>query len=170
MHQESNFCQVLINTCMDFLDKMKDNYKAHMDLAVICDRPTQVLKENGGKPKVDYCLKPKQQKRSDELDEGYEIPHGYAAGFRRSMNLKTMKMKGLKSHDFHTITESLMPVMFCGHVSDAVWKTLAKVIYFYRHLYAKEIRRDTMEQLEKVVPVLLCKLEKIFPSGFFNPM
>jgi hypothetical protein len=25
MHQESNFCQALINTCMDFPDKTKDN-------------------------------------------------------------------------------------------------------------------------------------------------
>jgi hypothetical protein len=47
---------------MDFPDKMKDNDKARMDLAVICDRPTQVLRENGAKPKVDYCLKPKQRK------------------------------------------------------------------------------------------------------------
>jgi hypothetical protein len=37
MHQENNFCQALINTCMDFLDKTKDNDKAHMDLAGICD-------------------------------------------------------------------------------------------------------------------------------------
>jgi hypothetical protein len=40
MHQESNFCQGLINTCMNFLDKTKYNDKACMDLAVICDRPT----------------------------------------------------------------------------------------------------------------------------------
>jgi hypothetical protein len=39
---------------MDFPDKPKDNDKEHMDLAVICDRPTQVLRENEGKPKVVY--------------------------------------------------------------------------------------------------------------------
>jgi hypothetical protein len=27
-----------------------------------------------------------------------------------------------------------------------------------------------MEQLEKEAPMLLCKLEKICPHGFFNPM
>jgi hypothetical protein len=27
-----------------------------------------------------------------------------------------------------------------------------------------------MEKLEKQIPVLLCKLEKILPPGFFNPM
>jgi hypothetical protein len=35
MHQESNFCQALINTCMDFPDKTKDNDKACMDLVVV---------------------------------------------------------------------------------------------------------------------------------------
>jgi hypothetical protein len=81
-----------------------------------------------------------------------------------------MKMNGLKSHDFHIIMERLMPVMFRGYISEAVWKTLAEVSYFYRQLCAKEIRRDVMEQLEKEAPVLLCKLKKIFPPGFFNPM
>jgi hypothetical protein len=51
------------------------------------------------------------------------LPNGYAAGFRRSMNLKTMKIKGLKSHDFHIIMERLVPVMFRGYVSDDVWKS-----------------------------------------------
>jgi hypothetical protein len=60
--------------------------------------------------------------------------------------------------------------MFRGYVSDAVWKILAEVSYFYRQLCAKEIRRDVMEQLEKEAPMLFCKLEKIFSPGFFNPM
>ena len=114
MHQESNFCQALINTCMDFPDKTKDNDKAHMDLAVICDSPTQVLRENGGKPKANYCLKPKQQKEVMKWMKDIKFIDGYVACFRRSMNLKTMKMNGLKNHDFHIIMERLMPVMFRG--------------------------------------------------------
>jgi hypothetical protein len=27
-----------------------------------------------------------------------------------------------------------------------------------------------MEKLEKEIPVLICKLKKIFPQGWFNPM
>jgi hypothetical protein len=42
------------------------------------------------------------------VDETFEIFDGYVAGFRRSMNLKIMKMKGLKSHDFHIIVEKLI--------------------------------------------------------------
>jgi hypothetical protein len=27
-----------------------------------------------------------------------------------------------------------------------------------------------MQKLEKEIPVLICKLEKLFPPGWFNPM
>jgi hypothetical protein len=35
---------------------------------------------------------------------------------------------------------------------------------------AKEIKKEMMEKLEKEISVLLCKLEKIFPPKWFNPM
>jgi hypothetical protein len=47
---------------------------------------------------------------------------------------------------------------------------LAKLSYFYRQLCAKEIMVEMMQKLEKEIPVLLCKMEKKFPSEFFNPM
>jgi hypothetical protein len=47
-------------------------------------------------------------------------------------------MNGLKNHDFHIIMERLMPVMFRGYISEAVWKTLAEVSYFYKQLCAKK--------------------------------
>jgi hypothetical protein len=30
--------------------------------------------------------------------------------------------------------------------------------------------KEMTEKLEKEIPVLLCKMEKIFPLGWFNPM
>jgi len=99
-----------------------------------------------------------------------KFPDGYAAGLKRAVNVKTGKLNGLKSHDYHIIMERLLPVMFRGYLNDDVWSTLAELSYFYRQLCAKEIMKGMMEKLEKEVPVLLCKLEKIFPPRFFNPM
>jgi hypothetical protein len=45
---------------------------------------------------------------------------GYAAGFRRSVNFKTGKFFGLKSHDYHIIMERLLPVMFRSFVKNDV--------------------------------------------------
>ena len=47
---------------------------------------------------------------------------------------------------------------------------LAELSYFFRQLCAKELSRTVIADLERMAPVLLYKLEKIFPPGFFNPM
>jgi hypothetical protein len=46
----------------------------------------------------------------------------------------------------------------------------SRTVFFYRQICAKEIDRERMRELEKEIPVLLCKLEKMFPPGFFNAM
>jgi hypothetical protein len=60
MHNEKNLAEALLVTCMDFSDRTKDNVKARLDLASICDRPQYHLREkaNGGwdKPRALYCL------------------------------------------------------------------------------------------------------------------
>jgi hypothetical protein len=60
--------------------------------------------------------------------------------------------------------------MVRGYVPKHVWLALAELSYFFRQLYAKELARTMIADLERMTPVLLCKLEKIFPPGFFNPM
>ena len=76
------------------------------------------------------------------------------------MNVKTGKLNGLKSHDYHIIMERLLPIMFRGYLNDDVWRVLAELSYFYRQLCAKEISKEMMERLEKAIPVLVCKMEK----------
>jgi SpoU rRNA methylase family enzyme len=86
------------------------------------------------------------------------------------VNVTTRKLIRLKSHDYHIIMKRLLPIMFRGYLDDAVWMVLAELSYFYRQLCAKEITVEMMEKLEKEIPVLLCKMEKNFHPGFFNPM
>ena len=86
------------------------------------------------------------------------------------MNLTTMRINGLKSHDYHIWIERLLPVMVRGYLPDNVWLVLAELSNFFRQLCAKELSRAVIADMEKMAPVLLCKLEKIFPPAFFNPM
>jgi hypothetical protein len=51
-----------------------------------------------------------------------------------------------------------------------VWLALAELSYFFCQLCDMELSRTVIDDLENVVPVLLCKLEKIFPPDFFNLM
>jgi len=60
--------------------------------------------------------------------------------------------------------------MVRGYVPDDVWQVLVELSNFFRQLCAKEISRAVVASMEKLAPVLLCKLEKIFPPGFFLSM
>ena len=60
--------------------------------------------------------------------------------------------------------------MVRGYVPEHVWIVLVELSNFFRQLCAKELSRTMVADMERMAPVLLCKLEKIFPPGFFNPM
>jgi hypothetical protein len=81
-----------------------------------------------------------------------------------------MRINGLKSHGYHILMERLLPVMVQGYVPDHVWQVLAELNFFFCQFCAKELSLTVIEEMERMVHVLLCKLEKIFPPGFFNSM
>jgi hypothetical protein len=67
MHTEKNVVDALWTTIMNIPDKSKDNVKARIDLAALCNRPNQEMKlPSGGKtwrrPKVDFVLSRAQRK------------------------------------------------------------------------------------------------------------
>jgi hypothetical protein len=65
------------------------------------------------KARAQFCLKPKQKKEVMKWLKILKFPDGYAAGFRRAVNLKRNKITRLKSHDYHIMMERLLPIMFC---------------------------------------------------------
>jgi hypothetical protein len=87
----ANMGECIISTCMGFLGKTKDDWKARHDLTELCNRPSL------------WQMK------------GLKFLDGFAADLRRSVNMITWKLIGLKKHDYHIIMETLMPVMFWGY-------------------------------------------------------
>ena len=63
-----------------------------------------------------------------------------------------------------------MPMMLCGFIPEDEWLGLAELSYFFRVLCVKELSPGLLDEMEELAPELICKLEKIFPPGFFNPM
>ena len=54
---------------------------------------------------------------------------GYAANLRRGVNLYTMQVLGMKSHDYHIWIEPLLSVMVRGYVPKHVWLVLAEELF-----------------------------------------
>jgi hypothetical protein len=157
----------IISTCKGLLGKTKDNTKAWKDLAELCYHPTFELTKTSGKPRASFCLIPQQRKEVMKWMKRLKFHNGYTTGLRWSVNVTTGKLTMLKSHDYHIIMERLLPIMFRGYLDHVVLMVLVELSFFYRQLCAKEIM---VEMMEKLIWVLLCKMEKKFPLGFFNPM
>jgi hypothetical protein len=94
MHTEKNIAEGLFGTIMD-TDKSKDNVKARVDLATLCDRPNLEMKpprghKNWSRPKVDYVLSRPQRREVLEWFKTLMFPDGYAVNLRRGVNLSTL--------------------------------------------------------------------------------
>jgi hypothetical protein len=149
MHQERNVAESIVMMCMNFPDKSKDNKQGRKDLAMICHRPPLHLSAHGTKPQAPFCMKAKERKEVITWMKNLKFPYGFATSFRRVVNLKTGKLTGVKSHDYHVIMEWLLPDMLRGYVHKDVWKTLAELSYFYRQLCAKNKERNDEEVGER---------------------
>jgi hypothetical protein len=174
MHTEKNITEALWATLMD-TDKSKDNPKARVDLATLCDRPNletrpPAIGKQWRRPKAPYVLKIDQRREALRWIKSLMYPDGYAANLSRGVNLETLRVNGMKSHDYHIWIERILPSMVRGYVPERVWLVLAKLSYFFRQLCAKELSLTIITDLEKMAPELVYELEMIFPPGFFLPM
>jgi hypothetical protein len=83
MHIEKNITEALFATLMDIPDKSKDNVKATLDLATMCDRPKQVMKPPAPGKKwrrtpIDFVLKKDQRKEVLQWIQTLMFPDGHA--------------------------------------------------------------------------------------------
>ena len=173
MHIEKNVFENLFNTMMDIKGKTKDNVKARMDLKLYCRRPELELVERNGKflkPKASYTLTKCQKEDVCHWVKQLKFPDGYSSNVGRCVNLEECKFYGLKSHDCHVFMQRLMPIAFRELLPQAVWEVITEVSLFFREICSSTLKVEHMMMVEKNIVETLCKLEKIFPPGFFDSM
>jgi hypothetical protein len=174
MHQKCNIAERIISMCLDITGFSKDNINARKDLVALCDHPLLEVKTNAKgnltRPRSPYCLKPTERKEVLKWLKKLKFPDRYAANIKRAVNVGTGKLNGLKSHDYHIIMERLLSVMLRGYFDTDLWKMFIELSYFYRQLCAKQVSKTMMQKFEKEIPILVCKIEKVFPPGWFNAM
>ena len=76
----------------------------------------------------------------------------------------------MKSHDYHVFMERLLPVAFRDFLEKPIWEALTELSHFFRDICSKTLDERHMVELEKNIVEITCKLEKIFPPGFFDSM
>ncbi|GJX62489.1 hypothetical protein Tco_0295389 [Tanacetum coccineum] len=156
---------------MDIEGKTKDNAKARDDVKIYCKRKELEKNESTGKyPKACYSLGKDEKKVVCDWVSKLKFPDGYVSNMARCVDMKKYKMFGMKSHDCHVFMQRLIPIAFRELLPTIVWKALTELSLFFKDLTCTTIKVDDMIRLHTEIPIILCKLEKIFPPGFFDSM
>jgi hypothetical protein len=111
MHIKKNVAEALWGTIME-TEKSKDNPKTRVDLATLYDRPKQEMQPPRGSKtwkrlKADFILARKHRRKVLEWMQTLMFPDGYAVNLRRGVNLSTLRVNKMKSHDYHIWIERL---------------------------------------------------------------
>jgi hypothetical protein len=119
MHTKKNVTEALWGTLME-TKKSKDNPKARVDLTMLCARPKQEMQPPRGskkwtRPKVDFVLARKHRREVLEWIQTLMFPDGYVENLRKGVNLSTLRVNGMKSHDYHIWIEQLLSAMVRGY-------------------------------------------------------
>jgi len=173
MHIEKNFFDNVFNTVLDVKNKTKDNHKARMDVVELCVRGDLELVqlENGklAKPKANYTFSNKDAKSIYKWISELKMPDGYASNIARCANEDKGSMHGMKRHDCHVFMECLLPICFRSF-PEFVWSALAELSRFFKDLCSNTLRMNDLVKMKESIPIILCKLEQIFPPAFFDSM
>ncbi|XP_057990582.1 uncharacterized protein LOC131172963 [Hevea brasiliensis] len=141
MHIEKNVFENIFNTVMNVEGKTKDNAKSREDLKEFCHRPELERDMATGKyPKACYTLDKQSKAVLCEWLKNLIFPDCYVSN------------------------------MHLGIASKNVWQALTELSNFFRELTSTTLREEAMLQLNEEIPIILCKLERIFPPSFFDSM
>ncbi|XP_045824924.1 uncharacterized protein LOC123917287 [Trifolium pratense] len=173
MHVEKNVFENIFNTVMNVKGKTKDNDKARKDLGLYCRRNDLLLVETSNgkvlKPRANYTLSVDEAKSVCQWVEELKMPDGYSSNLARCVDVEKGRMRGMKSHDCHVFLQSLLPIAFSSLPPHAL-NPLIEVCQFFKNLCSATLRDDDLIKMEGDIPMILCKLERIFPPAFFDYM
>lgn len=171
MHIEKNFFDNIFHTVMNVKGKTKDNAKSREDLKEFCNRPELHRDENENKyPKASYTLDKEGKEQLCSWIKKLKFPDGYMSNLARCIDMSGTKLYKMKSHDCHVFMQRLIPIAFRELLPANVWQPLTELSIFFKDLTSAVITEEDMKCLEEEIPIILCKLERIFPPSFFDSM
>ncbi|CAN6677699.1 unnamed protein product [Malus baccata var. baccata] len=156
-----NIFDYLIGALLN-MGKSKDTLKARMHLQDMNIRESLHLKLNArntlDNPLAQYVFKPYERKDFLHWLKSIKFPDGYVANISHKVNVDEGSIFGLKSHDCHVLMQR------------HIYGPIVEFSSFFQQICAKTLTVTDLDKLEEGIVLILCKLEKNFPSAFFVPM
>ena len=88
----------------------------------------------------------------------------------RNIDMAKHQLFDMKSHDCHVFMQRLIPIAFRELLPVKVWEALTELSLYFISLITIKLCMEDLRKMEAYIPVIICKLETIFPSTFFDSM
>ncbi|XP_073137125.1 uncharacterized protein [Henckelia pumila] len=173
MHIEKNVCESLLGTLLDISGKTKDGIAARLDLAEMNLRTNLALvigEKKSFLPAACYTLTKDEKRKILNSLSGMQLPTCYSSNVKNFVSMKDLKLVGLKSHDYHTLMQQLLPVAIRGVLPKHVRDSITRFCFFFNELCNKVMDPSKLDELQREIVIILCLLEKYFPPSFFYIM
>ena len=80
------------------------------------------------------------------------------------------KLVGLNSYDCHVLMQQLLPMAICDILPRNIRVTITKLCLFFNYICIKVIDLENLYELKHEAEIILCQLERFFPSLIFDIM
>ncbi|XP_035546653.1 uncharacterized protein LOC118348671 [Juglans regia] len=173
MHIEKNICDSILGTLMNIEGKSKDTANACRDLEDLGLRKELHLRHDGNHTSMSlacYMLNVTERRSFCARLSEVKFPDGFASNIARCVNITEGKIIGMKSHDCHIFMQYLLPVVIGGYLRPDIRGALIEFCSFFKELCSRTLDITVLERLQANIPIILCKLEMIFPPAFFDIM
>ena len=101
--------------------------------------------------------------------KGLELPDGYVLRLGKCIDMRNTTLFGLKSHDCYVLMERLLPTTFVA-LPGWIWNLVIELCQFFKDICSTVLRIEHLDIMEQNISIILCKLECVFPPGWFNLM
>jgi len=99
-----------------------------------------------------------------------KVPQGYSSNIKSLVQLKDLKLVGLKSHDCHVLMQQLLVMAIRDILPNKVWHAITRLCFFFNAICIKVVDPVKLDDLENEAAIILCHLEMYFPPAFFDIM
>ena len=172
MHCEKNFAENLIKTICGV--KEKDSVKVRRDIQREGTRQHLWMTRDPNnanrmlKPAANYVLSAQEFDIFCTRLENLKVPSNYCSEI--GSHIRNRKFGALKSHDYHILMQTLLPLALRGLMDVNTRMAIMRVCRIFRRLCCKVWDPAQEDNLREDVAITMCLMEINFPLTFFDVM
>ena len=99
-----------------------------------------------------------------------KVPQGYFSNIKSLLQLKDLKLVGLKSHGCHALMQQLLTMVIRDIMPNKVKLAITRLCLFFNAICSIVLDPIKLDELENEADIILFQLEMYFPLVFFDIM